>query len=577
MASQNKIVDAYGRPVDLSSLTKELAAPDVTGLRQAWYESVASGLAPERLASIIIAVDQGDNLEYLTLAEEMEERDLHYRSVIGTRKLAVSGLDIMVEAVSDEKEDVEIADFVREVMQGDIVDTLVDDQLDAIGKGYAVSEIMWDKSGAQWEPAEFKRRDQRHFMFESLVMEELRLRDTSDPANGLPLAPYKYVVHRPRLKAGLTLRAGLARLAVIAYMCKSYMLKDWLAFAEVFGMPIRVGKYPTSANPDQRRALLNAVSSIGVDAACIIPDGMVIDFIDSKSTGGETMFQVLGDWLDDQVSEGVLGQRSSTKGTPGRLGGDDAQENVRSDIRQSDAKQLAATLRRDLVKPLVDLNYGPRAPRKYPLVKIDSEESEDLAQLATSLTPFIDRGLRVEASVIRDKFHLEEPAAGAEVLQGAGGGTGFGGALGGAQPLVDEKKMPAEPGKKVVNETPASKDPVAKLAAVDALVAKVVRGEALSGDERLALAAAARPPVGAAPRDLIDEAADEALGGWRKVMGPLLDPIAALAERSSDEGTFRAGLGKLLGKLSSDELVRTIATLTFEARGLGDVQDKEQA
>ena len=38
---------------------------------------------------------------YLTLAEEMEERDLHYRSVLQTRKLAVAALDIQVERVGE--------------------------------------------------------------------------------------------------------------------------------------------------------------------------------------------------------------------------------------------------------------------------------------------------------------------------------------------------------------------------------------------------------------------------------------------------------------------------------------------
>ena len=51
---------------------------------------------------------EGDSLDYLTLAEEIEERNLHYGSVLATRKLAVAGRDATVEAASDDKRDVEL-------------------------------------------------------------------------------------------------------------------------------------------------------------------------------------------------------------------------------------------------------------------------------------------------------------------------------------------------------------------------------------------------------------------------------------------------------------------------------------
>ena len=113
--ADSRIVDQYGRPIQYDKLTEELAAARTTGIRQVWHQSVANGLTPQRLASILRAAAEGSPNDYLTLAEEMEERDLHYASVLGTRKLAVAGLSVRVEAASDDPEDVRRADQLKEL------------------------------------------------------------------------------------------------------------------------------------------------------------------------------------------------------------------------------------------------------------------------------------------------------------------------------------------------------------------------------------------------------------------------------------------------------------------------------
>ena len=92
-------------------------------------------------------------------------------------------------------------------------------------------------------------------------------------------------------------------------------------------------------------------------------------------------------------------------------------EQVRQDIRDSDIEELQDTLNRDLIRPIIDLNFGPRPrPQDYPRVDIYEEDEQDLLQLAEAITPFIDRGLPVEVSVILDKFGLEMPDEGADLL-----------------------------------------------------------------------------------------------------------------------------------------------------------------
>lgn len=414
-----QLVDQYNRPIETKELTREKAAPTLTGVRRIWDETVASGLTPQRLAALLRSAAEGDHDAYLTLAEEMEERDLHYACELGKRKLAVSRLPVTVEAAADDQKSIEIADAVRNLVKGAEFRLLLKDLLDGLGKGFSVVEIIWNRNASRWTPQRYEWRDPHFFQFDQVTRREIRLRDEADPVNGLPLTPYGFIRHVPRLKSGIPIRGGFARLAAWAFMCKGYTVKDWLAFAEVFGMPLRLGKYGNGATEVDKDVLRMAVANLGVDAAAIFPESMMIELIERKGTGGETVYQVLADWLDAQVSKGILGQTASASGTPGKLGDERLQAEVRDDIRDDDAEQLESTLQRDLIIPFVVLNFGPQAA--YPTIQLRAVEQKDIKTMSEALAKLVPLGLRVEQSVIRDKLGIPDPDKNAkpeDLLQG---------------------------------------------------------------------------------------------------------------------------------------------------------------
>jgi len=401
------LYDAYNRPVRTQELTREHAAPSLTGVRTLWNDTVASGLTPARLALLLREAAEGEHNAYLTLAEEMEERELHYACELGKRKLAVSRLPVTVEAVSDSPRDIELADAVRALVKQAGFRWLVKDLLDGLGKGFAVCEIAWDRSGSRWTPRSYTWRDPRFFQFDQLTRSKIRLRDEADLAEGIELAPFCFITHTPRLKSGIPIRSGLARLAAWAFMCKSYSVKDWLAFAEVYGMPLRLGKYDSGATPEDKAVLRMAVANLGSDAAAIFPKGMEIELVEAGKGAGTDFFERLANYFDAQLSKGILGQTASASGTPGKLGDEKLQAEVRDDIRDDDAEQLEETLQRDLVKAFIDLNYGPQ--ENYPQLQLRAVEKEDTAALVLALKELVPLGLRVEQSVVRDKIGLPDP------------------------------------------------------------------------------------------------------------------------------------------------------------------------
>lgn len=380
-----------------------------------YFAPFSGPITPAALAEILNGAAGGDIVDYLTLAEAMEETDLHYAGELSKRKTAVARLQVMVENGGRSDMDRRIADHVWQLVSQPEFKGLVKDLLDAIGKGYSVAEIIWSK-GTDWMPARYVWRDPRFFQFSRIDGKQIRLRVDSDPYSGKPLPLYKFITHIHHGKSGLPIRGGVARLASWAWMCKSYTLKDWLAFGEVFGMPVRLGKYGASASKDDIHVLKTAVAGLGSDFAAVIPKSMQIDFVTTAHGQADSgaLFEKLAEWLDDQVSKGILGQTASASGAPGGFGGGRLQAEVRNDIRDDDANLLAETITRDLVYPFVDLNYGPQS--QYPTLTIKEIRKEDVRSLTDSLSKLVPLGLRVEKRVVYERLGLRPPAVGKDYL-----------------------------------------------------------------------------------------------------------------------------------------------------------------
>ena len=66
---------------------------------------------------------------------------------------------------------------------------------------------------------------------------------------------------------------------------------------------------------------------------------------------------------------------------------------VRRDIMSADARRLAATLNRDLIRPIVDLNLGPR--RSYPRIALGIADDTDAAEFVDIVSKLADHGVRI--------------------------------------------------------------------------------------------------------------------------------------------------------------------------------------
>ena len=542
----SRILGPNGQPVSSATLSQEVAAPTLMGVRSTHHEAVASGLKPERLAHILREAARGNARDYLTLAEEMEERYLHYASQVQTRRLAIEGVTPTTEAPKGYP--TAIMDAVNELLDDPNLLDSIGALTDGIAKGYAVVEPMWEYERKLLRPVAFKPRDPRFFQFDRLSLSELRLA-VDGSLDGAPIEKPTFIVHMPRSKTGIPLRRGFARAAAWAFMLQSFALKDWAAFAEIYGVPMRLGKYHAGASESDKRALLRAVASIANDAAAIIPNGMDIEFVEADGAKGEAVFGGLLDYLDKQVSKLVVGQTMTSDD-----GSSEAQakvhDKVRLDITQADCRQLANTLNRDLIPWFVAINFGPQDA--YPKVSLPVAEPEDVKELTEAVARMVPLGLKVSQKEMRERIGLSEPADDDELL---------------VSPSTSSKPTEGDP------DVAPSPSPSPETKSAGLAAHHIVCGCA-SCRSRAPATLAADDSTATDIEDELDDFIAEALADWEADADPLLAPLRDALEKVGSFAELEAMLPDIAARIDGARLARKLAIAAAKARGLGDVRDE---
>jgi phage gp29-like protein len=418
------LYDQFGREIQVKQ-KPEMRQIAAVAVRDRWSTNPSKGLTPEKLAKIFLEADSGDVYRQAELFEEMEEKDAHLFAQLQKRKSAVLSFDYSVQPFSESAEDKKICDFVSENIYNleNFEDALLD-LLDAVGKGYSMEEINYAVDAKKvvienltWihpKRAVFYERGAASMWEKSFEMP--RILTEAEQINGEIMPPFKMIYHRYKARSGYDTRAGVLRVCAWMYLFKNYSIKDWVAFAEIFGMPIRLGKYDQAATQDDKDSLIAAIQSLGSDAAGVISKNTEIEFVETlKNTGTENVFETLATFCDKQMSKAVLGQTLTTEpGDSGSYALGKVHNEVRQDLTRADSEALSKAIRFQLFRPLVGWNFGWDKP--LPWFKIMYEPSEDLKTLSEVYKNVSALGQPISQEHVSDRFKIPLPAKGETVL-----------------------------------------------------------------------------------------------------------------------------------------------------------------
>ena len=142
----------------------------------------------------------------------------------------------------------------------------------------------------------------------------------------------------------------------------------------------------------------------------------MIEFIESNKTTSIELYENFARFCDEQMSKAILGQTLTSDSGGGSYAQSKTHNEVRHDLTVADAKALAGTIRRDIIRPLVVFNFGMDA--HVPFFGFDCRETEDQKEAVQVLrTLACNMGLKIPTGYIYKKFNIPKPEEGEEVLQ----------------------------------------------------------------------------------------------------------------------------------------------------------------
>lgn len=530
----SRILGPDGQPIKMPDLQTPQTA-HLTALQRELQAHPTRGLTPSRLATILDAAEQGELTAQFELFEDMEEKDGHIASEMNKRRRAcILEWEVVPPQKSPTPAEAKAAAQLDELLQEipDFEDVLFD-VTDAIGKGFACLEIEWHRVERFWLPKTITHRPQSWFVLHRGYRQELRLR-THQHVDGVPgqaLQPFGWLTHVHKAKSGYLERSALFRQLVWTYLFKNYSVGDLAEFLEIYGIPLRVGKYPSSASEAEKLTLLRALAAIGHNAAGIIPEGMLLEF-HNAATGDPKAFELMMNWCERNQSKVILGA-TLTSGADGKASTNalgQIHNEVRKDLRDADVRQLNTTLTRDLVYAVAALNgLAPDGPRRSPQFQLNAQETEDLTAYAEALPKLVGIGVQPTVKWAHEKLGIPMPQDGEPVLQ-----------------------QPAQP-------MPFG------LAGLRA---------AWPADAPLAALAAATPGAAATPPQAMAQqlaaGAAPAVTGW-------LAQIRALVERAQSLDDIRNGLEQLLPDMTLDQYAAAMAQALAAAQLAGRYEVLQEA
>ena len=295
--------------------------------------------------------------------------DSHVGGCVRRRKAAIKGLEWRITPTGNEKTDEILVSLFDRLSVNQIINQILDAPL----FGYQALEVMWASENGLLLPTEIVGKPQEWFVFDE--DNRLMLR-TKENRNGDIVPEKKFLLATQQ--ADYMNPYGRADLAMCFWAAtfKKGGFKFWLEFAEKYGSPWLVGKYPRNANAHEIDELLDSMEKMLGTAVAAIPDDSSIDMLESGSKGGSS--QVFDDFLrycKSEIAIALLGQNQTTEAEANRASATAGLE-VTRDIRDDDASMVEGVFNQ-LLAWICELNFHVDT---LPTFELYEQESIDKLQ-----------------------------------------------------------------------------------------------------------------------------------------------------------------------------------------------------
>ena len=370
--------------------------------------------------------EDGDRLG--ELYTRMVETDANIAALWEKRVKAVLALPRIIRAANSSPLAEEIALFVHTALS--LIPLRVvpmSNTLEAVIKGVAVNEILWEKAtrgplAGAWLPVDVIDRPMWRFGWSA---NDRSLHVVAHPGRiaPIPAPPMKFQVLTYGTKDTPWGRPLLDRLYWVWYL-KRHASKFWALFVERFAQPLVKGTYPFKPDQDvlnkqNEDRLLAILNTIRTGSSIALPEGLDVAFLEA-SRGGDASYSSFVSWLERAQALLLLGEVDTSGLAKGA--GSFAKAQISNEVRletvQHDAHLLGSFESDTLVRWMVLLNFGPDAP--VPKSVFDASDAADRSQRMRGIKSALADRVSVPLGYYRMTMQVPAPLEGEPVVERPG-------------------------------------------------------------------------------------------------------------------------------------------------------------
>lgn len=318
-------------------------------------------LTPERLSQVLDAFHMGHLAPAAKLWESIERRDDVLQGVISKRKNAASRLRWEILTLDNSPEALAqkaaLEYFYNHVSCTHACDQnehgglslLIKHMMDAIGKGYAIHEIIlqptkpYPSAIFQFVPLWYFERKNSQLQFVA-----------SPEKPKIPITKGSWLV---------TKGEGLMESSSIAYLFKHLPLRDWLIYCERNGMPGVKGSTQAMPGTSEWEAAKAAVEAFSAEFHALVSEGTQIEAIDLSSRG-TLPYPQLVDRMDRALIALWRGSDLSTLSKKNATGAS-LQDDEASILEAHDSALISETLNFQVDRILIQHLFQCPHPKAY--------------------------------------------------------------------------------------------------------------------------------------------------------------------------------------------------------------------
>ena len=348
--------------------TETMVSADVVQLALRSRFNPLRGLTPQLLSVYLDNFLLGFVAYAALVWDQIEKRDDVIRNVASKRKKAIAKFqrqsfpdDDSAEAAAHAQALDQFYDNITVVNALDQNETggfplLVRQMMDAVGKYYAVHEIVWQPR-ADLLTAELRFVPLWFFENRSGRLQFLKL--PLGGADGEPLEPGGWMI---------TKGDGIMEACSIAYMFKNMPLKDWVSYSDKYGTPGVLGQTNAAKGSEAGEALKAAVASFGQNWSGVIygADGSIKEPISLITASGEGSlpFPPLVERMDRALASLWRGSDLSTMSADNQ--GASLQQDESDILLEDDAALITETLRQYIDRWVIWQKFGVKSAGLVP-------------------------------------------------------------------------------------------------------------------------------------------------------------------------------------------------------------------